>query len=258
MCNDLVVNYNKNIVLLSKFQWQWHLLIFSHIIRLLCMHDQKRKKKHRGHFPCFSSVTSVHWVKQCTVNTAKIYIKLRPYSLTKINWIDASWVLSKLKTRSCGHQITFHVNSTFCKLLHIIPSSFLTICGSCERCLCFASHLEKPLVFILSPYHGSAHVNAWCWKTHSFTWLWNSNFNWEHYLHWPIILFTITSIPWTLYAPTPYHFTDFSPRRHLVLCWLGYKIFSLKCFNDLNVTLSWWNMMFCNTAWITDSICFIK
>ncbi len=71
-----------------------------------------------------------------------------PYSLTKINWTLPSWGPSKLnmlKSMFCGHQITFHVNSTFSKILHIIPPSFPTIFAGCERCQCFVSHLYPSL-----------------------------------------------------------------------------------------------------------------
>ncbi len=92
------------------------------------------------------------------------------------NWTVSSWVFFfKAKSRSCGHQITFLVNPTFSKLLHITPPSSPTIIASCERCLCFASHLghQKDIAFVpkLHEFKLSSwvsRVNEWCWKTQPF------------------------------------------------------------------------------------------
>ncbi len=71
--------------------------------------------------------------------------KLIPFSPTtsqqhapKINWTVPYRVCSKLKSGLFSHQITFLVNSTFGKTLHINPSSSLTILSRCERCLWFS------------------------------------------------------------------------------------------------------------------------
>ncbi len=107
------------------------------------------------------SCTKLHQIK--TLFTYH-FPKTCPYSLPKINWTVA---LSKLKFTSCGHQITFLVNSTFSKILHIIPPSSPTI---------FASHLgHQKCIPLLSqnsmnsyPNHDSEQVSAWCWKTRPF------------------------------------------------------------------------------------------
>ncbi len=80
----------------------------------------------------FYSITIVHLgikiapltLTKCTLNEDH-FPKTCLYSLTKINGTVLYGVLSKLKSRPCGHQITFLINSTFGKTLctYIPPSS---------------------------------------------------------------------------------------------------------------------------------------
>ncbi len=117
-----------------------------------------------------------HWPNVDQIKTLfnRHFPKTCPYSLTKIIWTVSYLVPSKLKFWSCGHQITFFVNLTLIKILHIVHLSLHpTFLVSCEKCLCVESHFGHWKVSHLSPNsmnsnpnHGSTRVSAWCWKTH--------------------------------------------------------------------------------------------
>ncbi len=107
------------------------------------------------HLPHLKNIPLIHWT----------------------NWTVPFWVLSKLKSRSCGLQMTFFVNSTFIKILPLLlntPSSsiIMQVVRDSHVLLHTSEHqkvsLLSPNSINLYPKHGSAWYSVWCRKTHPF------------------------------------------------------------------------------------------
>ncbi len=94
----------------------------------------------------------------------------RVYWNNKWSKNDQFWlVYREWEHRYCSHQITFLINSFFRKILHGHSSLFPTICASCKRCLCFASHFRASSLLSENSMNAyPKHRSVPCVKRHPF------------------------------------------------------------------------------------------
>ncbi len=90
-----------------------------------------------------------HWpnVHQIKTLFTYHYTKTCPHSLAKINWTVSYWVLLKVKSKSCYHQITFLASHIWHQKAILFPPNSMNSYSN----------------------HSSAWVSAWCFKTHTFS-----------------------------------------------------------------------------------------